>query len=292
MNSIDSNSTQIKVHSFYLEDAKKHGVEKATLLYNIKFWLDHNKTNGKNYHDGAYWTYNSAESFAKQFPYMNAKKISRLLKELEKDGALLVGNYNKAGYDRTKWYSTPCYSSFPKYEKCISQKCEMDFSNMSNAFLKNGQPIPDSKPDSKPVINTDTNGVSGDNAIPPSFEDFWQLYDRKIGKKKCESKWAKISNSDKELIMATLPAYLASIKDKQYQKHPITYLNNESWHDEITTSQTNQLANKGNNHVTSSHTTIKSAATSNMQQLREQIAAERAAKQSNHQHDQELRNVY
>ena len=92
--------------------------------------------------------------------------------------------------------------------------------------------------------------------------------------------------------MKNLPDYLSSIQDKQYQKHPLTYLNNESWLDEVITRQPNQLAIKGNNHVTSSHTPQQSPATSNMQKLREQIAAEQAAKQFNNQHDQELRTVY
>lgn len=292
MNNTDSNRNGPKVHSFNVDDAIKYGTDKAAILYNIKFWLEHNRANNTNFHDGHWWTYNSADAFEKLFPYMNAKKIARLLRELEKDGEILVGNFNKKGYDRTKWYSTPCYASLSKNEQCIVQKCAMDSPNMSNALSIFAPPIPDSKPNDKPIINTDTQCVASDDVISPSFEDFWNRYDKKIGRKKCADKWAKISNSDKELIMENLPAYLSSIRDKQYQKHPITYLNNESWHDEIITSQPNQLANRGITNATSSHTPHQSPASSNMQQLRAQIAAEQAAKQSNHQHDQEIRTVH
>lgn len=68
----------------------------------------------------------------------------------------------------------------------------------------------------------------------PTFEDFWELYDKKKERKKCEVKWKKIKQADRELIMETLPAYIASTPDIQYRKHPYTYLNGECWHDEIT----------------------------------------------------------
>lgn len=95
----------MKSHSFYVHDAEKHGVEKAVILYNLRFWLEKNQASNKNLHDGYYWTYNSAKAFAVLFPYYTARKIERLLRQMENDGLILSGNYNKAGYDRTKWYS-------------------------------------------------------------------------------------------------------------------------------------------------------------------------------------------
>lgn len=100
----------MKIHSFYIEDAEKHGVEKAVILYNLRFWLEKNKANEKNLHDGYYWTYNSAKAFATLFPYYNSSKIHRLLTQMESEGLVLSGNYNKKGYDRTKWYSMPEFS--------------------------------------------------------------------------------------------------------------------------------------------------------------------------------------
>ena len=65
------------------------------------------------------------------------------------------------------------------------------------------------------------------------FEDFWNLYNKKIDKLKCETKRKYLSNKDKEKIRETLPDYLSTITDKQFQKHPATYLNNRSWENEI-----------------------------------------------------------
>lgn len=128
-------------HHFNVGDAVLYGIEKAILLQNIRYWLDKNKANRKNEFDGYYWTYNSSSAFAELFPYMSAKKIARLLKELENDGLLLVGNYNKSAYDRTKWYSMSEFST--------SQNGNIHFPNLSNELPKIEQPIPDINTDKK-----------------------------------------------------------------------------------------------------------------------------------------------
>jgi len=71
-------------------------------------------------------------------------------------------------------------------------------------------------------------------SIYPDFEDFWELYDYKKGsKKKLEVKWNKLSQETKEEIMVYIPNYKLSQPDKQFRKHPETFLNNESWKDEL-----------------------------------------------------------
>lgn len=67
----------------------------------------------------------------------------------------------------------------------------------------------------------------------PSFDDWWNLYQKKRGRKKAEAKWNKLSHADKIACMKATPAYVASIADKQFQKDPCTYLNGECWNDEI-----------------------------------------------------------
>lgn len=73
--------------------------------------------------------------------------------------------------------------------------------------------------------------------IYPTFNDFWNLYDKKSGKKKAEPKWETLKQSEKELIMVFIPNYKLSQPDKKFRKDPVTFLNNESWNDEIIFSQ-------------------------------------------------------
>lgn len=77
------------------------------------------------------------------------------------------------------------------------------------------------KPINQQTINNET------------FERFWNLYDKKEGRKDCERKFAKLKQTDIDKIFETLPAYIASTPDKKYRKMPETYLNGEHWNDEI-----------------------------------------------------------
>lgn len=73
----------------------------------------------------------------------------------------------------------------------------------------------------------------------PSFLDFWDKYEKKQDRPKCEKKWEKINQEAREKIMLHLEDYILSTPDKQYRKNPLTYLNSESWENEIITPNTN-----------------------------------------------------
>lgn len=73
----------------------------------------------------------------------------------------------------------------------------------------------------------------------PSFKDFWNVYDKKVDLAKCEKKWKTINQGAREKIMTHLELYIRSTLDKKYRKNPLTYLNNQSWENEIITSTEN-----------------------------------------------------
>jgi len=85
------------------------------------------------------------------------------------------------------------------------------------------------------------------NSINVAFFEFWNLYNKKIAKVKCEKKWNKLKDKEREEIMNTLPKFLKTIKDKQYQPYPETYLNQQRWEDELPedeTAETWDIVNK------------------------------------------------
>lgn len=139
------------MYQFDVRVAMEYGVEEAVLIQNIYFWVKHNEVNNTNFHDGRYWTFNSAKAFTEIFPFWNEVKIKRMLKKLEEKGALLTGNYNKIPYDRTKWYtlSDKLYSIV---NDGLSQSTKL-----SNEKSNNDQPIPDINTDKKPVNKTNIN---------------------------------------------------------------------------------------------------------------------------------------
>ena len=76
------------------------------------------------------------------------------------------------------------------------------------------------------------------NILNIEFEKFWDLYNYKVGSKsKVLKKWESLTELDRGMIMEHLPHYIKSTPDKQYRKHPATYLNNQGWFDEIVISQ-------------------------------------------------------
>lgn len=191
------------VHSFTVADAQLYGVEKATILYNLRFWLDKNKANDKNIKDGYVWTYNSSAAFHKLFPYLSPQKIARLLRDLESSGVIMSANYNKAGFDKTKWYT-------------IVQEYSLDCSNMNNALFNSEQPIPDSKPDKKPDHMSSGNDPA---------QDVLDIYHHIIGEQ--NTNWAKAQVFDAQRKNLCRKAYaLCAKRAKEIGMRPLDVLAN------------------------------------------------------------------
>lgn len=77
-----------------------NSVDKAIILQQFHYWL----IRSKNVKDGHKWIYNSVSAWHAQFPWLSQKTVQRYLKDLEDRGLLIVGNYNRMNFDRTKWY--------------------------------------------------------------------------------------------------------------------------------------------------------------------------------------------
>ena len=125
--------------------AKYYGVDGAIVIENLYFWIMKNKANDKNYFDGEYWTYNSVKAFEELFPFWSKRQIERILKNLENEGAIKTGNYNKLQYDRTKWYA------LNQTVLSIYANGEMEKTEWRNGNNQTGKPIPYNKPVDKPI---------------------------------------------------------------------------------------------------------------------------------------------
>ncbi|HGN7175825.1 DnaD domain protein [Staphylococcus aureus] len=77
------------------------GLNEAIVLQQIHYWLN----NSKHKYDGKTWIFNSYPEWQKQFPFWSLITIKRTIYSLEKQNLLLIGNYNKAKFDKTKWYT-------------------------------------------------------------------------------------------------------------------------------------------------------------------------------------------
>ena len=80
---------------------------------------------------------------------------------------------------------------------------------------------------------TTTTTHDEDEQTTLSFDQWWDMYGKKVDRAKCEKKWEKLSLAEKQACIAATPAYVASTPDLQYRRHPATYLNNKSWENQI-----------------------------------------------------------
>ena len=86
---------------FRKEVASVFGVNEAIVLEMIHFRI----TKSNHVANGRKWWYGSVRHITSHFPFFSEKQVWRIMNSLEKQGALIVSNYNKKKYDRTKWYS-------------------------------------------------------------------------------------------------------------------------------------------------------------------------------------------
>nr|DAI14901.1 MAG TPA: hypothetical protein [Caudoviricetes sp.] len=134
---------------FDVEVATKYGTNVSIILGNINYWIQKNRENGKHFHDGRYWTYNTVAAFHALMPFMSANVINTSLKRAEEEGLLVTGNYNKLPFDRTKWYALTekgerlfqapqnGATDSPSESEPISQKSEMGMAKIQNDISEN-----------------------------------------------------------------------------------------------------------------------------------------------------------
>ena len=114
--------------------ATEIGLNEAIILQQMHYWT--NKSN--HIHDNKRWIYNSYKEWEQHFPFWSNATIRRTISSLEKQELVLVGNYNKAGFDKTKWYSIN-YSTLEGVSKRFAQNEQTSCSKRADAVAQNEQ---------------------------------------------------------------------------------------------------------------------------------------------------------
>jgi hypothetical protein len=163
-------------HSFDINLALIVGIEKAIILKNIHWWVTANTKNksDRHFHNGKYWTYNTAAAFNSLFPYMPPRSIARWLVDLEKDGWLEVGNFNKARYDKTKWFTRGV-----KYIEYLEKTADPFIGNVKNAEksdCQNGRGIDESLSHIDETLCQNGLSISQDGNTIPDINTYINSY--------------------------------------------------------------------------------------------------------------------
>ena len=192
-------------------------LDEAVILQQIHYWLEKRL----NIKDGYSWVYNSMVEWNKQFPWLSLKTLKRKFKSLEDKGLLITGNYNKAKFDRTKWYRID-YDAFSNLGNALGQN---DLTNVSNCPNAKGQNDTTNTIEYTENNNIDNTTTTTDTTEIKIIYEFWgsnvgnlspYLY-REI--RTIYNDWKEVSKQPKEMILESIKmAIEKDIKNINYIK--------------------------------------------------------------------------
>ena len=169
----------------------------------------------------------SLDTWGKRWNW-NKSRVRRFFNLLQKDSMIVTKNV------RVTTLLTVCkYDSY----QTIGNASETQMKRKRNASETQMTP------------NNNVNNDNNDNNEQKEkrlldFETFWNLYNKKKGTKQAKDKFLKLPQKDVDKILLTVKSFVGSIKDKQFQPLPTSYLNGERWNDEISEVKNIKFAQK------------------------------------------------
>lgn len=142
------------------------GINKAIILQQSHYWCLHSN----HIINGRKWFYNTAKQWNETLFFIGESTIRKAIVELENDGYLISGVFNKDKRDRTKWYTVDYNkindlyknSPFAKNEQMQLDTCSPFAKNEQMEPLESSRPLPER---SNRDINTPYIPPTGDRAI-------------------------------------------------------------------------------------------------------------------------------
>lgn len=92
---------------------------------------------------------------------------------------------------------------------------------------------PTSKNVKGPTSKNAKDNIIKNNNAQMIFEAWWNVYNKKVGKKKSLAKWLSLTIEEQNKCMEVVQNFIQYKSDIKYRPHPLTYLNGEMWEDEI-----------------------------------------------------------
>lgn len=149
------------------------------------------------------------------------QKIRTFFKLLENDGMI-----NTEGLRKTTRLTVCNYESYQSEQQADNKQ------TTSRQHTANTQ-LTTNKNEKNEKNDKEEKKIERSIELERQFEDFWNAYDKKVDAKKCKSKFMKLADYQRTMIMNTVKSYVLSTPDPKYRKNPYTWLNGEGWRDEI-----------------------------------------------------------
>lgn len=194
--------------------AKIVGLNEAIVLQQFNYWLE--KSN--NIRDGYKWIYNSYSKWNEQFPFWSNATLRRTINSLEKQGFLITANYNKAGFDKTKWYRI----NYERVSNASAQNEQTSCSKCANASAQNEQTNTNRLPETTTETNNNMSDNKSDQKEKVDYGKFIEWFNQKTGKrfKNVESNRKIIRARINEGYSKSELAKVVEFKSKQWKDDP------------------------------------------------------------------------
>ena len=206
------------------------GLNEAIVLQQLNYWLHSKSAKQIN---GRLWVYNTYDNWRKDnFPFWSRNTIRRAFDSCIKRGLIITGNFNKAGFDKTKWYSI----DIEKLDEVMGSACAQngqtsepkwaDGSNQDGHTNTRDYPETTSENNKHSASHSNAQSVS---QIEKEFEEVWSKYPNKKGKKQAFNHykaWRKASvKHTNEYLLERLKKYLTYCQQNNWY-HP---MNGSTW---------------------------------------------------------------
>lgn len=146
----------------------------------------------------------------------NFRTYSKTFDDLVAWGFITVQQKSKNQYSATV---VAIVKNTKAHTKALSKALSKQVQNQSQSTVCIDKPI-NNKPINLELLNI-------------SFDQFWNLYDKKKGSKdKCEKLWEKLTDEERQKAMDHIPVYQNEQPDKQFRKNPEGYLKDKRFNDE------------------------------------------------------------
>jgi len=203
-------------HSFDPSVAKMVGVNAASIIWNLSYLQSQRESQGGDefYHQGKWWVRHSYESLAEWHNYLSIPQIKRIMKKLEEDGHVAKSHLGRNPWDRTAyWHVSPVFMHSTESHHASDASVLSDSTKSYDVQHKNNN---------KQSIR--------------AFDEFWALYPKKKSKKPALEKFLKLTPEKQKLAIEALKKMPFDRTDEQYIPNPNTWIHQERWEDEISTS--------------------------------------------------------
>ena len=179
------------------ELAKAFGLNEAIVLQQLNYWL-----NGKSAKliNGRKWIYNSYKQWQKDnFPFWSLATVRRAIENCEKKGLIITGNFNKAGFDKTKWYSIDYDAVDRGMSKRVAQNEQTDCSKRANGVAQNEQTNTRDYSEITTEITTDNNSRAEPDSVADKTKTIVDYLNEKT-----DSHYKATTPKTKQLVQARL----------------------------------------------------------------------------------------